>query len=135
MRLAWIIDDDDEMSHAVRLMLELLEFEVKTWRDARRAAQALLAGQRTDLIVLDINMPEVTGMDFLEFLSMRTELRGQKVIMLSTEASDVRVDQAMRLGASGFVSKPVTIEELETVIAKVLPDSRASSPGGDGNAS
>ena len=135
MRLAWIIDDDDEMSHAVRLMLELLEFEVETWRDARGAAQALLAGQRTDLIVLDINMPEVTGMDFLEFLSMRTELRGQKVIMLSTEASDVRVDQAMRLGASGFVSKPVTIEELETVIAKVLPDSRASSPGGDGNAS
>ena len=135
MKLAWIIDDDDEMSHAVRLMLELLEFEVTTWRDARKAAQALLAGQRTDLIVLDINMPEVTGMDFLEFLSMREELKGQKVIMLSTEASDVRVDQAMKLGASGFVSKPVTIDELETVIAKVLPDSRASSPGGDGNAS
>ncbi len=135
MRHAWIIDDDDEMSHAVRLMLELLEFEVKTWRDARQAARALLAGQRTDLIVLDINMPEVTGMDFLEFLSMRKELKGQKVIMLSTEASDVRVDQAMNLGASGFVSKPVTIDELETVIAKVLPDSRASSPGGDGYAS
>jgi len=135
MNIAWIIDDDDEMSHAVRLMLELLEFEVTTWRDARKAAQALLAGQRTDLIVLDINMPEVTGMDFLEFLSMREELKGQKVIMLSTEASDVRVDQAMKLGASGFVSKPVTIDELETVIAKVLPGSRASSPGGDGNAS
>ena len=135
MRLAWIIDDDDEMSHAVRLMLELLEFEVKTWRNAPNAAQAMLAGQRPDLIVLDINMPEVTGMDFLEFLSMRSELKDQKVIMLSTEASDVRVDQAMNLGASGFVSKPVTIEELETVIAKVLPDSRTSSPGADDNAS
>jgi len=116
-------------------MLELLEFEVKTWRDARGAAQALLAGQRPDLIVLDINMPEVTGMDFLEFIGMRKELQGLRVIMLSTEASDVRVDQAMQLGASGFVSKPVTIEELETVIAKVLPDSRTSSPEGDGYAS
>jgi two-component system chemotaxis response regulator CheY len=135
MRPAWIIDDDDEMAHAVRLMLELIDFEVKTWRDARKAAQALLAGQRPDLIVLDINMPEVTGMDFLEFIGMRKELQGLRVIMLSTEASDVRVDQAMKLGASGFVSKPVTIEELETVIAKVLPDSRASSPEGDGNAS
>jgi two-component system chemotaxis response regulator CheY len=123
MRPAWIIDDDDEMSHAVRLMLELLDFDVKTWRDARRAAQALLAGQRPDLIMLDINMPEVTGMDFLEFIGMRKELRGLRVIMLSTEASDVRVDQAMELGASGFVSKPVTIEELESVIAKVLPES------------
>jgi DNA-binding NarL/FixJ family response regulator len=80
-------------------------------------------------------MPEVTGMDFLEFLNMRKELKDQKVIMLSTEASDVRVDQAMNLGASGFVSKPVTIDELETVIAKVLPDSRTSSPGGEGYAS
>jgi two-component system chemotaxis response regulator CheY len=124
MKHAWIIDDDDEMSHAVRLMLELLDFEVKTWRDARQAAQALLAGRRPDLIVLDINMPEVTGMDFLEFIEMRKELQGLRVIMLSTEASDVRVDQAMKLGASGFVSKPVTIEELESVIAKVLPESK-----------
>ncbi len=135
MRAAWIIDDDDEMAHAVRLMLELIDFEVKTWRDARQAAQALLAGQRPDLIMLDINMPEVTGMDFLEFIGMRKELQGLRIIMLSTEASDVRVDQAMQLGASGFVSKPVTIEELETVIAKVLPDSRDSSPEGDGYAS
>ncbi|MFQ5942980.1 MAG: response regulator [Anaerolineales bacterium] len=122
MRRAWIIDDDDEMSHAVRLMLELLDFEVRTWREARTAAQALLAGQKPELIVLDINMPEVTGMDFLEFIGMRTELKGLPVIMLSTEASDVRVDQAMKLGASGFVSKPVTIEELESVIKKVLPE-------------
>ncbi len=122
MRIAWIIDDDDEMSHAVRLMLELLDFDVTTYRDARTAAQLLLGGQRPDLIVLDINMPEVTGMDFLEFLNMRTELQDLRVIMLSTEASDVRVDEAMKLGASGFVSKPVTIEELEAVIAKVLPE-------------
>ncbi|MFV1858956.1 MAG: response regulator [Anaerolineales bacterium] len=122
MRQAWIIDDDDEMSHAVRLMLELLEFQVRTHREARGAAQVLLAGERPDLIVLDINMPEVTGMDFLEFLGMRTELKDLPVIMLSTEASDVRVDEAMKLGAKGFVSKPVTIEELETVIAKVLPE-------------
>lgn len=121
MRRAWIIDDDDEMSHAVRLMLELLDFEVTTYREARSAAQLLLSGKRPDLIVLDINMPEVTGMDFLEFLNMRTELKDLRVIMLSTEASDVRVDEAMKLGASGFVSKPVTIEELEAVIAKVLP--------------
>ena len=121
MRQAWIIDDDDEMSHAVRLMLELLDFQVQTYREARKAAQQLLGGQRPDLIVLDINMPEVTGMDFLEFVNMRDELKGLPIIMLSTEASDVRVDEAMKLGASGFVSKPVTIEELETVIAKVLP--------------
>ncbi len=122
MRQAWIIDDDDEMGHAVRLMLELLEFQVRTYREARPAAQVLLAGERPDLIVLDINMPEVTGMDFLEFLGMRAELKDLSVIMLSTEASDVRIDEAMKLGAKGFVSKPVTIEELEAVIGKALSE-------------
>ncbi len=122
MRQAWIIDDDDEMGHAVRLMLELLDFQVRTYREARPAAQVLLAGERPDLIVLDINMPEVTGMDFLEFLGMRAELKDLSVIMLSTEASDVRIDEAMKLGAKGFVSKPVTIEELETVIRKALSE-------------
>ena len=124
MRLAWIIDDDDEMAHAVRLMLELLNFTVLTHRDARDAAQRMLKGERPELIILDINMPEVTGMDFLEFLQMRPELSDVKVVMLSTEASDVRVDQAMKLGADGFVSKPVTIEELETVIQRVLPEEK-----------
>ena len=135
MRQAWIIDDDDEMGHAVRLMLELLEFQVRTYREARPAAQVLLAGERPDLIVLDINMPEVTGMDFLEFLGMRAELKGLPVIMLSTEASDVRVNEAMKLGASGYVSKPVTIEELETVIAKALPEERKRKSEGGTNVS
>lgn len=120
-RVAWIVDDDDEMRHAVKLMLEMLEFKVQTFRDARTAAQTLLRGRIPALMVLDINMPEVTGMDLLEFLGMRQELKGLPVIMLSTESSDVKVDEAMSLGARGFVSKPVTIEELEAVIDKVLP--------------
>lgn len=124
-RLAWIIDDDDEMRRAVQLMLEMLEFKVQSFRDARAAAQLLLQGKRPQLLVLDINMPEVTGMDMLEFLQMRKGLKSLPVIMLSTESSDVRIDEAMRLGASGFVSKPVTIEELEEVINRVL-----RTPGG-----
>jgi two-component system chemotaxis response regulator CheY len=72
-------------------------------------------------MILDINMPEVTGMDMLEFLRRRPELKDLPVIMLSTEATDVRVDEAMRLGANAFVFKPVTIDELEAAIGRVLP--------------
>ncbi len=119
-RTAWIIDDDDEMRHAVRLMLQMLEFEVESFHEARSPAQLLLRGRRPSLVVLDINMPEVTGMDMLEFIRMREEVKNLPVIMLSTEASDARVDEAMQLGANGYVSKPVTIEELEAVINQVL---------------
>ncbi len=122
MRVAWIIDDDEEMSHAVKLMLQLLEFSVETYRDARSAARRLLTGAPPDLVVLDINMPEVTGIDFLEFLRMRKEFSRLPVVMLSTESADVQVDEAMRLGANEFVFKPVTMEELERAVASVLPD-------------
>jgi len=80
-----------------------------------------MQGQRPDVMILDINMPEVTGMDMLEFLRRRPELKDLPVIMLSTEATDVRVDEAMRLGANAFVFKPVTIDELEAAIGRVLP--------------
>jgi DNA-binding response OmpR family regulator len=117
----WIVDDDDEMSHAVKLMLELLEFQVQTFRDARTASRQLLAGRRPDVLLLDINMPEVTGIDMLEFVRLRKELITLPVVMLSSETTDVQVDEAMSLGANGYVFKPVTIDELETVLNKVLP--------------
>lgn len=120
MQSAWIIDDDEEMSHAVKLMLQLLDFQVATFRDARSAAQALMAGRRPDIIVLDINMPEVTGIDFLEFLRSRSAFKHLPVVMLSTETTDLQVDEALRLGANAFVFKPVTIEELERAVGEVL---------------
>ncbi len=120
MRSVWIIDDDEEMSHAVKLMLTMLEFSVDIFRDARSAGQKLLTGERPDLIVLDINMPVVSGIDMLEFLRKREEFRGIPVVMLSSETTDRQVDEAMALGANAFVFKPVTIEELEKAITQVF---------------
>ncbi len=123
MRAVWIVDDDDEMSHAVKLMLQLLDSTVEIFRDARSAAKRLLAGDRPELIVLDINMPEVSGIDFLEFLRMRDDLKEIPVVMLSSETTDIQVDEAMRIGANAFVFKPVTLEELEEAIQIALPKS------------
>jgi two-component system chemotaxis response regulator CheY len=118
MPQAWIVDDDDEMSQAVKLMLQLLDYTVVIHREARSAARALLAGDRPEVIVLDINMPEVTGIDFLEFVRMRPELKELPVVMLSSETTDIQVDEALRKGANAFVFKPVTLEELEAALKK-----------------
>ncbi len=112
----WIVDDDEEMIRAVRLMLKLLDYEVTSHLHARLAVQALISGKKPDALLLDINMPEVTGLDMLEFLRRRSEWNDLPIVMLSTEAADVTVDKALELGADGYVSKPVTIEELEKVL-------------------
>ena len=113
MKTVWVVDDDKEMIDAVTLMLRVLEYGAQAHLHARSAAQALLAGGRPDLLILDINMPEVSGLDLLEFVRRRPEFQYLPILMLSTEAADVTVDRAMTLGADGYVTKPVTLEELE----------------------
>lgn len=112
----WIVDDDDEMAYAVKLMLKLLHCQAQHFRNARLAAAELLEGKQPDLLVLDISMPEVTGIMMLEFVRRRKEWQDLPIIMLSSEATDIQIDEAMNLGADAYVTKPVSIEELEEAI-------------------
>jgi DNA-binding response OmpR family regulator len=112
----WYVDDDSEMIQAVKLMLQLLGYETRPFIDARTAAKLLLAGERPDVLVLDINMPGVSGLDMLEFVRRRDEWKNLPIIMLSSEADDLHVDAAMELGADSYVFKPVTMDELEVAL-------------------
>ena len=113
MKNVWLVDDDEEMIRAIALMLKMLECEVTSFHNARSAAQRLLTGKNPELLILDINMPDVSGLDFLEFLRRRPEWKELPIIMLSSESADSTVDQALKLGADAYIMKPVTIEELE----------------------
>jgi DNA-binding response OmpR family regulator len=117
MRNIWVVDDDEEMSHAVGLMLKMLDCDVKTFQHVRPAAQSFVAGKKPDLLILDINMPEVSGLDMVEFLRRRADTKELPIVMLSSEATDIIVDKALALGADSYVMKPVTIEELEKAMA------------------
>lgn len=112
----WFVDDDEEMGRAIRLMLNLLNHEMRQFTNARIAARGLIQGERPDLLILDISMPDVNGIDMLEFIRRRPEWKELPILMLSSEASDQQIDQCLELGADGFVAKPVTIDELETAI-------------------
>ena len=117
MRNIWVVDDDEEMSTAVGLMLKMLDCHVTTFHNVRSAAQKFAAGKQPDLLILDINMPEVSGLDMVEFLRRRPQSKNLPIIMLSSEATDMIVDQALELGADSYMMKPVTIEELEKAMA------------------
>ena len=113
MRQVWVVDDDEEMNRAIGLMLKVLDCEVTSFHNARSAAQKLLSGKAPQLFILDINMPEVSGLDLLEFMRRRTEWKELPIVILSSESADSMVDKALQLGADAYIMKPVTIEELE----------------------
>ncbi|MGE5072289.1 MAG: response regulator [Anaerolineae bacterium] len=116
MEKVWIVDDDAEMLSAIRLMLRVLGFEAAEFTSARAAAQALMGGKCPDAMILDINMPEVSGLDMLEFIRRRADWPNLPIVMLSTEAADVTVDQALGLGADAYMTKPVTMDELQRAL-------------------
>ena len=116
MRQVWVVDDDEEMSEAIGLMLNVLDCEVTSFHRARSAAQKLLTAKAPDLLILDINLPEVSGLDLLEFLRRRPEWKELPIVMLSSESADSTVDKALQLGADAYLMKPATIEELKKVM-------------------
>jgi two-component system phosphate regulon response regulator PhoB len=120
MRQVWIVDDDQEMTHAVGLMLQMLDCEVTSFRTARAAAQTLLTGKRPEVLILDVNMPEVSGLDLVEFLRRRPEWKALPIVVLSSEAAESTMDRALQLGADSYVTKPVTIDELEKAMAAAI---------------
>jgi len=113
MKQVWVIDPDEEMNRAVGLMLKLLGCEVAAFYNVRAAAQTLLIGRRPHMIILDINIPEVSGLDMVEFLRRRPESKNIPIVMLSSESADSIVDKALELGADSYIRKPVTLQELE----------------------
>jgi CheY-like chemotaxis protein len=120
MKQIWVIDDDEEMGRAVGLMLKLLDCTTTLFYSARPAVQSLLTGRTPDLMIVDINMPEVSGLDLIEFLRRRPEWKEMPIVMLSSEAADTVVDKALRMGADTYLMKPVTIEELEKAMSDAL---------------
>ena len=120
MRHIWIVDDDEDMNRAIELMLKILDCEVTTFHNARSVVQTLLTGKRPELLLLDINMPEVSGLDVLEFLRRRPEWKELPIIMLSSDAAESMVDKALEMGADSYLMKPVTIEELEKAMVTAI---------------
>ncbi len=116
MPVAWIVDDDREMCEAIALMLRVLDYDARYFLDARSAARALLAGERPQVLILDLNMPEVSGADLLEFLRSRKAWRDLPVVMLTSEFAETEKLRLLKMGANAYLTKPVVLEELQQAL-------------------
>jgi two-component system chemotaxis response regulator CheY len=96
-------------------------------------AMRLLPRTRFDLIVTDINMPDVNGLELIHFIRKSAQYRSTPLVIISTQATERDVERGKKLGADAFVPKPFTPELLRTTCAALLVSGRPSkNPSEDG---
>lgn len=119
---ALIVDDSSVMRKIVERSLRQAGIELAKVFEAGNGAEALvvLAENRIDLILCDINMPVMDGLEFVKQLSGVKNAKGVPVIMITTEGSESHVVQALSYGARGYIRKPFTPEQVREQVLPVL---------------
>jgi two-component system response regulator AtoC/two-component system nitrogen regulation response regulator NtrX len=111
-----IVDDDSTARYGMRRVLEdsyrVLEAE------SAAAARRLIAAENPDLLLLDIEMPEENGLDFL--CELKAQEKSPPVIMITAYGSEKIAVEAMKSGAYDYLPKPFEVDELRLVVEKAL---------------
>ena len=120
-----IIDDSSVMRKIVERSLRQAGLELTEVKEASNGAEALaiLASSGFDLILCDINMPVMDGLEFVRRLKGIENAKGVPVVMITTEGGEVHVVQALSAGARGYIRKPFTPDHVkEQVFPLVAAD-------------
>lgn len=116
--LIFVVDDEPTMLRYLRTLLEVEGYRVETATNGTEAIQRLQAGAVPDLLLLDVLMPVLDGLQTLE--QVRTLHPQLKVVMLSCVSDTRKVVQAIRLGAQDYLTKPFQKADLEALIDQCL---------------
>ena len=117
---ALIVDDSSVMRKIVERALRQAGLDLKVVHEAGSGTEGLelLKAKQVDLILSDINMPSMDGLEFLRQLRAQDLAPGVPVVMITTESSEEHVKQAILAGAQGYIRKPFTSEQVKE---RVLP--------------
>ena len=117
-----IVDDSNVIRKVMRKTLGLTPITFGEIFDAEHGLQALeiLKHHWVDLVFLDINMPVMDGMQFMEALRADPATKDTKVVIVSTEGSKERIERLRELGAKRYLRKPVTPEQIVEVINELV---------------
>ena len=119
---ALIVDDSSVMRKIVERSLRQAGINLTQVFEAGNGSEALtvLAANRVDLILCDINMPVMDGLEFVKQLPAVPNATGIPVVMITTEGSEAHVMQALSLGARGYIRKPFTPDQVKEHVIPVL---------------
>ncbi len=124
-----LVDDEPGMLRYIKTLLEVDDYKVETATTGEEALQKVEGGLQPDLVLLDVLMPGIDGLETLE--KLRQKQPSMKVVMLSCVSDTRKVVQAMRLGAQDYLTKPFQKAELDSVIDLSLGQGKQTFAGGE----
>ncbi len=131
MQRILIVEDSETMRSLLASSLEGLEPPVKI-SEASSGFEALrlLPREDFDLVVTDINMPDINGLELVSFVRGNERYRSLALVIVSTESSDRDREKGLELGADAYLVKPFEPETLRQVVTDLLARPRRDAQGG-----
>ena len=126
MKRAIVIDDSRAMRSILSRSLEQLGFTVAQAGNGKEALATLTGAASPALALVDWNMPEMSGIDFVAAIRQQHDFDTMRIVMVTTESETANVERAMQAGADEYVMKPFTPETLRGKLAALgLADTEA----------
>ena len=128
MKEVLVVDDSKVMREMVIACLR--PESTLTFTQAASGLEAIekLSLKTFDLVVLDLNMPDIGGIEVVEFVRSQDKLRELPIIVVTTRGDDASRDQALGVGASQFMTKPFTPAQLLSEVRTLLGEIAAQAP-------
>ena len=117
-----VVDDSAAIRKILQRVLHQTGMGIHTIFEAGNGQEALdiLGKQKIGLVLTDINMPKMDGIQLLAALKASPAWREIPVLMITTEGGETKVGEAVRLGAAGYVRKPFTADQIKEKLAGIL---------------
>jgi CheY-like chemotaxis protein len=119
------VDDTPEILESLNSILGN-DYDLRLAKIAT-AAWTVLRLTEVNLILLDIEMPEMDGFEFLESISAKPEYNRIPVVFITSNAEREMIDKALKMGAAGYITKPFSPETLRETVASVVKQNRPST--------
>jgi len=117
-----IVDDSTSMRAIIKKVIKVSGFDIGQYFEAGDGRQALkvLEKEWIDLVMTDINMPNMDGIELITEMKIDELLGSIPVVMVTTEGSEERVQETMSLGARGYIKKPFHPEEVKKTLCQIM---------------
>jgi two-component system chemotaxis response regulator CheY len=116
-----VVDDSPTMVMSLKTTLVMGGFQVETAGNGRAALDKVQSGFKPNLVLTDINMPVMGGMELIRNIRALPHLKFVPILTLTTESEASKREEGKRAGATGWLVKPLSGNDLIAVIRKVLP--------------